>query len=143
MYCNIKSSAASLYCDTVCVLQYNSPAKLDFQNSSLVTIQLLCCDPFPIQTSLTLSRYKICIVTHSHCLSSPLYCNTISIPLHTHEAMSRYNLGSSPKQFMHYFFFFSFFNNFFFSHFQLLENTQKNICLFFTFSHFQNTQINL
>ena len=39
-------------------------------SSSQVTIHLLYCDPFPIQASLNLSRYKICIVTHFRCLSS-------------------------------------------------------------------------
>ena len=128
----------SLYCNTPwCpTIQFLSSAAAPLQYTSLycnTIFQPLC--PPQLQYNFSLLQYTSQQAFSCNTILSQTapYCNTIS----THQAISQYNLGSSPNQLctIYFFFFFFFISS---NHWKI----PKNIYIPFFFI-FQNTQINL
>ena len=89
------------------------------------------------------SRYNFhCIVTHSSNHCTPYVVIQFYSPLHTHEAMSRYNFPLyrdtvwAVAQNSFCTFFFSFFTHIFFLHFCYWKHTKKKYIYIYIYSHF-------
>ena len=131
------------------VLQYKilvaSPLFQSRYTQCIVIQSLPSLTPAPATIHLGVLQYNCPATTHPKppCHDTMVYCNTPSSHSSPSLAMqflptklchNTILLGSNPTNFLHFFFSF-FFIIFFFSHtnFQLLENTKKNIYLYFFF----------